>query len=399
MDYVLDYMDNSDYLNDKNKIIDILDVLFNELSDLYHRLDWEFFSDAVKNKTSFDAYHNDRLSEIQLHLDIAEFLSEFRGVILKAHESDLIEDYHNVVIYIDHIMQMSHHGGPLLEYSQEDFGDLDYDLDEKVFQNLSGLKYDDRYQNSFPLSDVVYSKWGEKFPELAEQSGALPEEAEGYNLRSRNWDKQDRVDIKMKLGNLSSIVRDIADITSKYPDMKQEEINRLAFTKDWVHSRILQLLKQHSIYPDELLDLISSDINKYGYLYIAFPESINRIVDAMLDGDDSALKILRSMSPVPVALRDVLKSFNGFIKSPTVDLRDIMRFLQVFDDLDEADIESIGFFLYRHPEFSDLFRVRLSNLNWDYVQGIIDRFDRVDNSREACIKASDILLRNSLLER
>lgn len=365
--------------------------LYRIATDIYNRIK---SANNLRLKNYYDKYNkltdqeerDSLFNSEKIHLEINRVLNDLK-------ESIETLNYSSMIILIDKIVSMSHHGGPLLDYVHESLEDLDYRLDRKVFRNLSGLEYD-KYNKDlpkFPLSEVLYSKWGDKFPELAEQSGALPESAEGYNLRERNWVEQEKVDINMKLENLSSILRDVFDIIKKYPEMTSDEYSRLSLTKNWVHNRILQLLEQYSVYPDDLLELISSDLNKYGYLYIAFPDVINRIVNAMLDGDDVALKILRGMQPV--YLSKVLRIFNKFIESPRSDIKDISKFLQVFDDLNEMNLYNIGFFVYNHPDFADSFRVRLDSSHWEDVQDIIFSLNDVRDSRESCIRVSDILLR------
>ncbi len=150
-----------DYINETNRIDDILNFLKEELSPHFNdqyvaRI---LFRDKVIEKYPLEKFSEDLRENEAIHYEIRDFLDNFREILNKAtiamgkNEEDN-SVFEELVVAIDKIVQMSHHGGPLLEYALES---------PETIQDINA---------------IVHSKSSPYFTEWVRKKELLPIEAE-----------------------------------------------------------------------------------------------------------------------------------------------------------------------------------------------------------------------------
>ena len=298
--------------------------------------------------------------EEKVHLDIKKALEK-----LKESIDNL--DYNKIIINIDNIVSISHHGGPAISYAGESIDEND--------ERIRKIKPKTDLERGDDLSSVIYQKWGDYFPEISEGSGFIPEEAIGHNLRKRDWEEISDFSDEKILDNVVSVLKN-SILNKKYEDKDEVRIQR---TKEWVKRWIDQRFRQN-----EIIELIFSDIKKYGWLYdildYTMTESwrdvaLKRFFVLLLQGDEDVKDIFKNIDR-----KDMLKLRFDFNR--IMDLNQIEDFIISFPFFKdtilylEETMEILSDFLKRNPE--------LKNFVYKYYDK--ETIDFLENNKTASLK-------------
>lgn len=272
----------------------------------------------------------------KVHFNIREALRKLKDSINSLN-------YKEMIINIDNIVSISHHGGPAIAYAGEN---NKYD-DERIQK----IKPQHRIDAGDDLESVIYQKWGDYFPEIAEGSGFIPEEAMGHNLRGREWKEIADFSDEKVLDNVVSILKNSIR-NKKYKDENEDE-ERFEKTESWIKSWFFARFSE-----EEIIELIFSNTKKYGLLYNILENSpfhkirdvvLKRLFILLLQGDKNTQEIFKDMDR-----RDFLRLRSDFNKIMELDyIEDFIIAFPFFSQTIlylEETMEILRYFLERNPE-------------------------------------------------
>ena len=316
-------------------------------------------------------------------------------------------NYSQIIILMDQFASMSHHKGKLMNFAKDKLPNSET---EDRINGLLGTNIPDRNEDSL-LTDMVYHKWGDSFQEIGEGTGALPERAQGYNLRQRGWKNIQDASPQRVLDNVVSVLKN-AHAIPKYkkmenkarwaedPELQISELDQDArieqtrqWAKDWIKSRYSK---------DEIVKLITSNPQRYGILYdVLEPDYssntrstvIIKLYHLALDGDKDAYQLLKNMSG-----HDKISLFHVFWQAMDIDrIDEVLLLCDVLRGAFENHLvpqlyRQISAFVWRHPElkrqvFKSILSDRVKRQINKYIQ---ENFTPMANTSDIFVKtASD----------